>query len=72
MKLFSNKKLNFSLALDRSGILFIASLARKRYSVWQERLVLKIHKVSAPKKINTKENSEPLKTKKAPIFRLML
>ncbi len=40
---------------DRSGILFLASLARKRYSGWQERHVLKKRRVSASKKTNYKK-----------------
>lgn len=35
---------------DSSGILFLASLARKRYSEWQELQVLKKPKISASKK----------------------
>jgi hypothetical protein len=42
---------------DRSGILFLASLAGKRYSGWQERHVLKKRRVSAFKKPT--ENLEP-------------
>jgi len=42
---------------DRSGILLLASLARKRYSGWQERWVWKKPKISASKK-NKHKTSE--------------
>jgi hypothetical protein len=41
---FQSKKLMKKIFLaspDRSGILFLASLAGKRFSGWQERMVLK-------------------------------
>ena len=37
---------------DSSGILFLASLDRKRYSGWQECHVLKKTKASASKKLD--------------------
>ena len=49
--LFANKTKPLA-SPDRSGILFLAPLDRKRFSGWQERLVLKNFKVSAPEKFD--------------------
>jgi hypothetical protein len=47
-------KIKFLASPDRSGILFLASLARKRYSGWQEHLVLKKPENFCFKKITKK------------------
>jgi hypothetical protein len=50
--LFSNKKQNFWLALTGAASFFLSAAERKRYSEWQERLVLKKPKISAPVKFD--------------------